>query len=146
MPLVRNTILDDASRSTNQKFRDANMTANSAVVRLYAQRWASYKMWSKYCNTALVRVHETKAHLRPNASDGLLASIDPIHAPATSNDVATSCCIVGSFRSLKADPMGHVTSSPVKHCSALPLSPATSAVLRAERQYLYVYVGWRVAG
>lgn len=62
--------------------------------------------------------------------------MEPNHAPAMSREVATSCCPVGRYRSLRADPRGQVASSPVKHIFGEPPSPVTSAVLRAEMQYL----------
>lgn len=52
------------------------------------------------------------------------------------SEVATSCWAVGSSRSLRAEPTGQVASSPVKHCSELPVTPVTRAVFRAEIQYL----------
>lgn len=81
----------------------------------------------------------TRTNLRPSASDGLLTTIDPSQAPAMSRDVATSCCTVGRFRSRSAEPVGQVASSPEKHAAEPPtLSPATSTVLRADMQYLFM--------
>lgn len=95
-------------------------------------------------NSQQTRAHTQQEHgkhtnLRPSASEGLLAIIDPSQAPAMSSEVATSCCTVGKLRSRRAEPVGQVASSPERQALGPP-SPATSTVLRAERQYLYCVV------